>query len=92
MILDIKNNATHRKMYKAAKNDFFVNSAFWHQPVNSVPWANADTTERSKIFFNEFAKSHNARLIVSNQLEWLDITALEFDNEQDYTWFVLKWS
>ena len=87
MILDIKNNLTHRKMYKAAKDAF----------VSTVPPPRRDRLgapfhEQSKIFFDNFANSYNARIICTRQYEWLDITALEFDDEKDYIMFVLRWS
>lgn len=84
MILDIKNNATHRKMYKAA-NVAFSRDYDWVRSLQVNP-------VHRETFFIAFAKSYNARLIFTKKLEWLDITALEFDNEKDYLMFVLKWS
>lgn len=88
MILDILRNATHRKMYKAAE------IAFSHDYDWGRSWRHgrAYCPVRRENFFIAFAKSYNARIIFTRQHEWLDITALEFDNEKDYLMFALKWS
>lgn len=48
-------------------------------------------------FFTEYEKEYNLKLVIPEwithlNMEYPRVVALEFDNEQDATWFMLRWS
>jgi hypothetical protein len=45
-----------------------------------------------KGFFVEFAKMHNCRVHYEWHGPFTQLSALEFDKEEDYTMFLLKWA
>ena len=53
--------------------------------------------ESKRAFFTEYEKEYNLKLVIPEWIthfgiEYPRIVALEFNNEQDYAWFILRWS
>jgi hypothetical protein len=75
-----------RAQHKRAKTAF-------REKSNWSNWSNAG----KRYFFTEYAKEYNLKLVIPEWIthfgtEYPRIVALEFNNEQDAAWFVLRWS
>jgi hypothetical protein len=81
MIVDVRSRpySQHRPAYMRAKQEFA-------QSPNR-PFGNP------RKYWEEFGKSINAKIIIARWFEDLPkVTALEFDSEADYAWFLLRYS
>jgi len=59
-------------------------------------WQFSDNASK-RAFFTEYEKKYNLKLVISEWIthfgiEYPRIEALEFNNEQDAAWFLLRWS
>jgi len=77
-----------------------INSAFrnasntFRKQWNSAYYSRYNITEIRKQFWKDFSKAHNMNINIDEfKYNYPVINdTIEFNNEQDYVWFMLRWS
>lgn len=73
-----------RPAYQKAKKEF---SSIWLKNNPSYLTGHSDT------FWKDFGDAHNMKISVDGFIAGFPkITMLEFNSEQDYVWFMLRWA